>query len=671
MEEPSARKISSLSRNDPFEVRHMTVFPDWLRQNLSKVAALFIILCLYFQARLLDISVTERAQLASHFHFVRHVLPAGKGVGVKSVRSVHPSLQRISAWISSVGAAVAVGDLDGDGLSNDICLVDPRTDQVIIEPAPTTGDRYQPFYLEPPDFDSSTMAPMGCLIGDLNEDGLADIVVYYWGRTPVAFLRKSGTPGRASALRSESFIPMELVAGHERWYSNAGFFADVDGDGHLDLVIGNYFQDGAHILDAKAPGTETMHNTKSRSFNGGSKHILLWKAGGDGEHPFVNFEEVKNVFSPEVEHGWTLGAGAADLDGDLLPELYFAHDFGPDRLLHNRSTPGHPAFDLLEGERHFTTPASSVLGRDSFKGMGVDFADINGDGMPDIFVSNIADDYALQESHFLWLSTGQRDEMKRGKAPYVQASERLGLSRSGWGWDARMADFDNDGVFEIVQAVGFIKGNVNRWPELQSLGTSNDSLIRNPRLWPSFRPGDDVSGHNETAFFVKASDGRYHNIAAEIGIAAPDNGRGIALADVDGDGRLDFIMANQWGDSYLYKNESPSTGSFLGLHLLLPVKGGPSDFQERLGHPGPAIYGRPAIGATATVELPGGRRLSAQVDGGSGHSGKRSPDLHFGLGQVKPDTLLKVDLAWRNSIGQVIKRQVWVRPGWHTIELGS
>jgi hypothetical protein len=630
-----------------------------------------LVVFLFFQTRLPDISASEAARLSSHFHFAAYSFPISSGVKTKSVRAVHPSLKRISAWISSVGAAVAVGDLDGDGLSNDVCLIDPRTDQVTIEPAPQTGNRYQPFALKPLRYDPATMAPMGCLFGDLNEDGLMDIVVYYWGRTPVGFIRKSGTPGHATQLHAEDYVATELVPGEERWYSNAGLFADVDGDGHPDLVIGNYFQDGARILDASAGGTEMMHNTKSRSFNGGAKHILLWKEAGTGEHAFVRFEEAKNVFPPEVEHGWTLGAGAADLDGDLLPELYFAHDFGPDRLLHNISTPGHVAFTLLQGHRGFTTPASSVLGKDSFKGMGVDFADINGDGIPDIFVSNIADDYALQESHFLWLSTGDKDAIRQGKAPYVQASEKLGVSRSGWGWDARMADFDNGGKFEIVQATGFIKGKINRWPELQSLGTSNDSLISNPRLWPAFRPGDDVSGNNQTAFFVEGSDHRYHNVAAEIGIASEVMGRGIALADVDGDGRLDFIIAGQWGDSYLYKNESSGAGSFLGLHLLIPVKDGPSAFQARPGHPGPDLYGRPAFGATATVELPDGRTLSAQVDGGSGHSGKRSPDLHFGLGQISSDTALKVNLAWRNSSGKIERKTIWLKPGWNTIELGS
>ncbi len=148
-------------------------------------------------------------------------------------------------------------------------------------------------------------------------------------------------------------------------------------------------------------------------------------------------------------YGWTLGIGAADLDGDLLPEIYFANDFGPDRLLHNRSRPGEFRFALLEGQKTLTTPNSKVVGRDSFKGMGVDFGDLNGDGILDIFVSNIAAEFALEESHFAFLGTGETMRMLQGIAPFHDQSERLGLSRSSWGWDAKIADFDNDGAPEV------------------------------------------------------------------------------------------------------------------------------------------------------------------------------------------------------------------------------
>ena len=218
---------------------------------------------------------------------------------------------------------MAIGDLDGDGLANDVCHVDPRSDQIIISPAP----------------------------------------------------------------------------GSERWYSNAATLADVDGDGHADLIVGNYFPDGSRALDATATNQEEMQDSMSRAYNGGSKRFLLWTPLG--------FVEADSGLDAIVGHGWTLAIGAADLDGDLLPELYFANDFGPDHLVHNRSTPGKLRFALLEGEGSFTTPSSKVLGRDSFKGMGVDFADLNGDGVPDIYVSNIAEEFALEESHFAFVSTGE------------------------------------------------------------------------------------------------------------------------------------------------------------------------------------------------------------------------------------------------------------------------
>jgi hypothetical protein len=299
--------------------------------------------------------------------------------------------------------------------------------------------------------------------------------------------------------------------------------------------------------------------------------------------------------------------------------------------------------------------------------MGVDFGDLNGDGLPDIYVSNITSQFGLQESHFLWLSTGRLDLIEQGIAPYRQGSESLGLSRSGWGWDCRLADFDNDGVLEAVQATGFLKGGVNRWPELQALGTANSRTMHDTRFWPSFRPGDDVSGHESNAFFVRASDGRYYDVANELGLASATVGRGIAVADVDGDGRLDFAVANQWESSFFYHNESRSAGRFLGLHLLLPLQ--PSTVRARPGHPGADTEGRPAIGAVATVYLPNGARLSAQVDGGSGHSGKRSPDLHLGLGDVDQSAPMRVELRWRSTGGQVHEQVLQLLPGWHTVVL--
>jgi enediyne biosynthesis protein E4 len=112
----------------------------------------------------------------------------------------------------------------------------------------------------------------------------------------------------------------------------------------------------------------------------------------------IPFKEIPGALPDEIACQWAVAMGAADLDGDLLPDLYIANDFGPDRLLHNRSTPGHLRFALLEGKRDPFTPKSCVLGHDSFNGMGVDFGDVNGDGFLDIYVSNIAAKFAFSGS---------------------------------------------------------------------------------------------------------------------------------------------------------------------------------------------------------------------------------------------------------------------------------
>jgi enediyne biosynthesis protein E4 len=656
--------------------------------SVKRIAAIIIAALLFIVAwmhRPVRASAGRSLLTNGRFNFTRYELPTLPGPQQK-VRRVNPSLANISGWISAVGAAVALNDIDGDGLPNDVCYVDTRTDQVIVEPAPGTPARYHAFALDPSPLkvDRQTVAPMGCLPGDFDEDGRIDLLVYYWGRTPIIFLNRYDAK-KQNELSASSFQPVELVPEGGRWFTNAAILADLDGDGHADILVGNYFPDGANILNPNSSHIEHMQDSMSHAFNGGGKHFLLWQPPKP-DAP-VAFREVTpellvgnyQLASPslreDILHGWTLAAAAADLNGDLLPELYIANDFGPDRLLENLSRPGELKFRLLIGKRSFFMPKSKVLGRDSFKGMGAEFADINGDGRMDILVSNITDEFALEESNFAFISTGSRLADESGYAQFEDQSEELGISRSGWSWDIKAADFDNDGKLEIVQATGFLNSansqpGIDRWPELHEIAMGNDVLLQHPKQWHRFQGSDALSYHDSTPFYVQNDGDRYEDVSQEIGLAHQYAGRGIAVADVDGNGLLDFAIANQWGTSEFYKNASKTPGASLTLKLLLPTDPATGQFRVVKSAAG-EVPGSPAIGACADIRLPDGKSLVEQVDGGNGHSGKSSFELHFGLGAQPATTEYPIELKWRSRDGQMHNRKLALAAGRYSIVLGE
>src|SRR4051812_46972727 len=185
--------------------------PRNLRRLIPSLGALVIIGVLFLLSRQPALSDHEAEDLASRFQFARLPLPELPGFPLdRNVRGVHPSLRRVSAFISFTGAAVALADLDGDGLPNDLVSVDPRVDEVIVAPVPGTGPRFGPFSLKPGPlpFHRPTMAPTGCLPGDFNEDGLADILVCYWGRSPILFLQQAaGSAAGGRAPECQGFLP--------------------------------------------------------------------------------------------------------------------------------------------------------------------------------------------------------------------------------------------------------------------------------------------------------------------------------------------------------------------------------------------------------------------------------------------------------------------------------
>jgi hypothetical protein len=622
-------------------------------------------------------SPREVAGLAARFAFSTTALPPIPLPPGGVVFPINKTCTHMQFYFYQIGASAALGDVDGDGLPNDLCITDVRAKSMMIMPVPGTGDRYAPFVVDfGPFVDIVTEYPTVCRVADMNEDGLADIFVAFYGRPPLLLLRRadSGLQPHA-ALSMASFECVELVPGlKERWWTAAATFADIDGDGHQDIVIGNYYPDGAELTDGNSDRPFEMNDGFSRAVNGGKNRVYLFADAASGGTPAVHYRDAGDVFPNKSAYGWTLAVGTADLDRDGLSDLYVANDFGTDQLLMNRSTPGAVKFQELHGEKGFSRPTSMVIGDDSFKGMSIDFGDVNNDGIFDMFVSNIGSPFALQEAHFLWTSTGKTEPMKKGIAPWVDRADAVGVAHSAWAWDARFQDFDNDGVLELVQATGLVKGTANRWPDLAQVGAGNDVFVKYQKSWPKFLYGSDVDGSAPKPFWVMGSDGKYVDLSGTLfpGLVAPT--RGIAVADVDGDGYPEMVFANFWADSVYIKNEGHGN-AFLGLHLLLPVpaaEGAPPAAEGIRVHDGHPAWreGTPAIGAFVEIEMPGGKKAIRQVDGGNGHSGQRSPELLFGLGAA-PATPLVARITWRDLAGALHHDVVSLTPGYHTIVLAT
>ncbi len=542
----------------------------------------------------------------------------------------------IMPWLSSVGAAVAAGDFDGDGLA-DLYVTNSGPGSANRLFRNLGGGAFTDVAL-----DAGVAHPGGASMhavwGDIDNDGDLDLYVVKWAAENTLYENQGGG----------IFADVTARAGVGWWgYGNGATFLDYDRDGRLDLLVGNYF--AAEVRDP-ATGemvrndlwhpvtTRVMHETFTRAANGGRN--VLYRNRGDG-----TFADVTGEVG--LHHtGWTLAVGSADLNNDGWPDLYLANDFGPDEVyLSTGATEDPPRFRAL-----IDPGGHPGIGADWWKGMNVDFGDIDGDGYFDIYVTNIlAHRYKTDEGNMLWLN--RPDPAAPGGRGFKNVGPETGTDDGGWGWGAVFADLDLDGLLDIFEVNGFVTGDPDHtyWYQLQEMVTQTKNQAADATAWPPM--GDrDLSGHERSRLFLQrpARAGattselpRFVEVAGRTGIDDLWNGRGIAVFDLENDGDLDLYVANQGGPSCLYRNEIRGAAG-TGPHWLgLLLAGRPDRAREVAGR----RLASTAEAVGARVELTAnGRLMVRDVPGGRCFAGQSDRRLVFGLGRAP--ALERLVITW-------------------------
>jgi hypothetical protein len=346
----------------------------------------------------------------------------------------------------------------------------------------------------------------GCTAADLDRDGDTDLYV-----TTAEYDRLLWNDGDGT------FTEGAQAAGIREFGWHAGVAAgDLNGDGWPDLIVTGYADTNAPIPGATA-GFPSTHK---------GRRDLLYLSRGTGDDGRVTFREVGADAGLEVA-GFAYGLGVVigdlDRDGDL--DAYVANDTNPNRLYENVPYPGGAAADPDGLGFRFEERAGAAGVADAASGMGVSAADYDGDGRPDLFVTN-----ARRQVHAVYRSRPPDEK----QPSFDDVREALGVSFSGsTGWGVSWGDLDLDGDLDLVLANG-------------------DVPVTNLR-----------SDRQRLQAFLQA-DG--HLSALPLPGLRPLLARGSAVADYDNDGDLDVVVSSV-GDRLTLLENGGTTGRWLEVSL--------------------------------------------------------------------------------------------------------
>jgi enediyne biosynthesis protein E4 len=488
--------------------------------------------------------------------------------------------------LETMGAGVALFDYDNDGrldvfLANGASLRDPTPKGEI--PQKTNPKYWNRLYHQKTDgtFEDVTERAglqgagygMGVAVGDYDNDGYEDLFVTAYGGNRLYHNNGNGT-----------FTDVTEKAGvRGSGWSTSAAWVDLDNDGRLDLVVLRYVD--WDFADVWCGERKEGYRAYCQPDVFPPISPLVYHNDGNG-----HFTEVSNKMGIS-KAGKGLGIAVADYDRDGHIDVFVANDSMREFLYHNK---GDGTFDevgllsevAVDGDGH------------TYAGMGVDFSDYNNDGLPDVVVTDLANQrYALYEN--------------RGDSSFAYTSLSSGLGHmtalhSGWG--VRFLDYDNDGWKDLLIAQGH---------DLDTIELSFPNLrYREPMLLARNR-----GGH------------RFEDVSAISGAALqePWVGRGIAIGDINNDGRVDAVVTTNDGPAHILMNMTTNQNHWLTLELV--------------GHKS----NRDAIGAEVKLVTTAGAQF-ATVTTASSYLSSSDKRVHFGLGSAKEAE--SIEITWPSGIAQ-------------------
>ena len=445
---------------------------------------------------------------------------------------------------------------------------------------------------------------MGVAAGDVDNDGRVDL--YRTALGPNQLFRNAG---------DGTFIDVtdESGAGDPRWSVSASF-VDFDRDGWLDLYVGNY-------LDHRpgAPQPECFTRTGERDYCGPSAFASvpdrLYRNRGDG-----TFVDVTGTAGVARELGPALGVAAFDADGDGWTDVYVANDGEPNQLWMNQGDGTFTNGALLAGA------ALNDSGRTEGS-MGVDAGDFDGDGDDDLFMTHLT-----RETNTLYVNDGL--------GLFEDRTATIGLgapSLAYTGFGTAWLDFDNDGWLDLLAVNGAVQASHQRFA---MRGRGSSARAGEPR--PLDQPNQ---------LFRNLGNGRFDDVTRRAGpvFELSEVSRGAAFGDVDNDGDVDVLVANNDGRARLLINEVGNRNRWIGLRLV----GGPGR--------------RDMPGARVGVFRDDGPPLWRRARADGSYASANDPRVLVGLGQAA--AVRRVRVVWPSG-----REEDWTDLAvdrWLTLEQGS